>query len=226
MFKTETHLHTSEVSRCGKLSSDQMIKRYSEAGYKTVIVTDHFQANTLDTLGDISWEDKVAIFLSGYYRAKYTAEKFDMHVLLGAEFCFVGQPNPYLALGLTKEFLCKYPDLHKMSIAEFYPIAKAAGIYLIQAHPYRDDNCYPTPEYADAVEVYNGNPRHNDYNDRAEAYALENGFPITGGSDAHQLPDIAQGGIITEKPITTVEEYIEIVKSGKLELIKVEGEVQ
>lgn len=223
MFKTETHLHTSEVSRCGKLSSTQMIKLYNEAGYKTILVTDHFQSNVLDTLGDIPWEDKVTVFLSGYYRAKNAAEKFDMHVLLGAEFCFVGQPNHYLAYGITKEFLCAHPDLHKMSISEFYPIAKAAGVYMIQAHPYRDDNCHPTPEYADAVEVYNGNPRHNDYNDRAEAYAVENGFPITSGSDAHQLPDVATGGILTEEPITTIEEYIEAVKSGKLELIKGEG---
>lgn len=220
MFKTETHLHTSEVSRCGKLSSTQMIKLYNEAGYKTILVTDHFQANVLDTLGDIPWEDKVTIFLSGYYRAKTAGEKFEMHVLLGAEFCFTGQPNHYLAYGITKEFLCAHPDLHKMSIGEFYPIAKAAGVYMIQAHPYRDDNCHPTPEYADAVEVFNGNPRHNDYNDRAESYAMENGFPMTSGSDAHQMPDVAQGGILTEEPITTIEGYIEAVKSGKLELIK------
>ena len=190
MFKTETHLHTSEVSRCGKLSSTQLVKLYNEAGYTTILVTDHFQSNVLDTLGEISWEDKVTIFLSGYYRVKVAAEKLGMHALLGAEFCFVGQPNHYLAYGITEEFLCKHPDLHKMSISEFYSIAKAAGVYMVQAHPYRDDNCYPTPEYADAVEVYNGNPRHNDYNDRAEQYAAEYGFPVTSGSDAHQLPDM------------------------------------
>lgn len=220
MFKTETHLHTSEVSRCGKLQSTQLVKLYNEAGYTTILVTDHFQANVLDTLGDIPWEDKVTIFLSGYYRVKAAAEKVGMHALLGAEFCFAGQPNHYLAYGITKEFLCKYPDLHKMSISEFYPIAKAAGVYMIQAHPYRDDSCHPTPEYADAVEVYNGNPRHNDYNDRAEQYAMEHNFPITGGSDAHQLPDVAQGGIITEHPITTTQEYIAAVESRKVQLIK------
>lgn len=220
MFKTETHLHTSEVSRCGKLQSTQLVKLYNEAGYKTILVTDHFQANVLDTLGDISWEDKVTIFLSGYYRVKVAAEKLGMHALLGAEFCFVGQPNHYLAYGITKEFLCKYPDLHRMSIAEFYPIAKAAGVYMIQAHPYRDDNCHPTPEFADAVEVYNGNPRHNDYNDRAEAYAAENNFPITSGSDAHQMPDVATGGIITAEPITTIEEYIAAIESRNVQLIK------
>ena len=35
MFKTETHLHTSEISPCGKISAKEMVKRYHEAGYKT-----------------------------------------------------------------------------------------------------------------------------------------------------------------------------------------------
>ena len=223
MFKTETHLHTSEVSRCGKLQSTQLVKLYHEAGYKTVFVTDHFQSNVLDTLGDIPWEDKVTIFLSGYYRVKVAAEKVGMHALLGAEFRFAGSPNHYLAYGVTREFLCKYPDLHKMSIAQFYPISRAAGIYMIQAHPYRDDKCHPTPEYADAVEVYNGNPWHNDHNERAEQYAAEKGFPMTSGSDTHSIPDVAMGGIITEQPITTIEEYIAAVEERKVQLIKREA---
>jgi D-alanyl-D-alanine carboxypeptidase len=33
-------------------------------------------------LGDISWEDKVTIFLSGYYRVKVAAEKLGMYALL------------------------------------------------------------------------------------------------------------------------------------------------
>ena len=42
MYKTEPHLHTSEVSLCGKISAEEMIKLYSKAGFSTVFVTDHF----------------------------------------------------------------------------------------------------------------------------------------------------------------------------------------
>ena len=53
MFKTETHLHTSEVSRCGQVSAAEMIELYKEAGYSTVFVSDHFKPHTFKQFGDI-----------------------------------------------------------------------------------------------------------------------------------------------------------------------------
>ena len=41
MYKTETHLHTKEVSRCGKLYADEMVSMYKDAGYDTLFITDH-----------------------------------------------------------------------------------------------------------------------------------------------------------------------------------------
>ena len=67
MFKTETHIHTSEVSACSRKRAKEMIRLYKEAGYSTVFISDHFQTNSLDVLGDIPWSEKMAIFLSGYY---------------------------------------------------------------------------------------------------------------------------------------------------------------
>lgn len=222
MFKTETHLHTADVSKCGQIKAEKMMQMYHDAGYKTVFVSDHFQGNVMDPLGDIPWTEKVTIFLSGYYRAKVAGEKLGMNVLPCAEITFAGAPNHYLAYGITKAFLDGYPDLNKMTIAEFYPIAKAHNIFLVQAHPYRDGSCTPTPEFADAMEVYNSNPRHADYSDRSEACAREHGLPVTAGSDAHRLEDVALSGILTEKEIKTPEDYIEAVKSGKLQFIKEE----
>jgi len=36
MYKTEAHLHVSEVSPCSKLKATEMISLYHDAGYKTV----------------------------------------------------------------------------------------------------------------------------------------------------------------------------------------------
>ena len=60
------------------------LKDINEAGYKTILVTDHFQSNVLDTLGDIPWEDKVTIFMAGFYRVKVAAEKVGMHAQIFA----------------------------------------------------------------------------------------------------------------------------------------------
>ena len=80
MYMIETHLHTSEVSGCGQVRAADMIKRYKAASYDTVFVTDHFQSSSLDPMGDISWEDKITIFFSGYYRAKAMGDKLGVTV--------------------------------------------------------------------------------------------------------------------------------------------------
>ena len=41
MFKTDPHVHTSDVSLCAHLRSDLMAEAYKEAGYKTIIITEH-----------------------------------------------------------------------------------------------------------------------------------------------------------------------------------------
>lgn len=220
MFKTETHLHTAEVSTCSKIRAKEMIRRYHDAGYSTVFVSDHFQTNTLDSLGDIPWCDKVAIFLSGYYKAKVEGEKIGMNVLPAAEICFSDASNHYIVYGVTKELLVRYPNIHKLTVKEFSNIAKENGLFVVQAHPHRDGSCFPTPEYIDAIEVYNSNPRHEDYSELSEKIAAEYNIPVSSGSDAHREEDIARGGIITEFEIKTVEDFIAAVKERKLNIFK------
>ena len=55
MYKTETHLHTAPVSSCGKISPEDMIRRYAENGYTTVFISDHFAPYHFDTLGKGAW---------------------------------------------------------------------------------------------------------------------------------------------------------------------------
>lgn len=220
MFKTETHIHTREVSDCSRKRARDMVALYKEAGYSTVFITDHFQPNSIDVLGDIPWSDKMAIFLSGYYKAKHEGEKLGVNVLLGAEFRFADSKNHYLAYGITKEFLDAHPDLHKMAAAEFLPIARAEGVFIVHAHPYRDDRNCATPELVDAIEVYNSNPRHEDYSERSVALAKEYDLPITAGSDAHRDEDIAGSGIETEEEIKTTADFIRLVKERKVRILK------
>lgn len=221
MFKTETHLHTAETSRCGKMHAHEMMRAYKEGGYSTVFVSDHFQKNTLDTLGDLPWEEKISIFLSGYYHAKYEGEQLGLTVLPAAEICFGGEdPNHYLVYGLTKELLVSYPELHTLGIERLRAITKEHGLLLIQAHPYRDGVCVPRPEMVDGMEVYNSNPRHEDHSERSLEIARAHGLCLTGGSDAHRVEDLCGSGILTEERIESAEQFIRLVREGKCEIIR------
>jgi predicted metal-dependent phosphoesterase TrpH len=197
-----------------------MIRQYKEAGYSTVFVSDHFQSNSLDVLGDIPWNEKITIFLSGYYKAKYEGDQLGVTVLPAAEFCFADAKNHYLACGITKEFLCAHPELHKMKGAEFLALARAEGIFIVHAHPYRDGSQSATPELVDAIEIYNSNPRHEDHSELSEALAEKYGLPVSAGSDAHRDEDIAGSGIETEEEIKTVSDFIRLVKEKKVKIIR------
>jgi histidinol phosphatase-like PHP family hydrolase len=220
MFKTETHLHTREVSSCSLKRARDMVRQYKEAGYSTIFVTDHFQSNSLDVLGDIPWNEKITIFLSGYYKAKYEGDQLGVTVLPAAEFCFADAKNHYLAYGITKEFLCAHPGLHKMKGAEFLALARAEGIFIVHAHPYRDGSQSATPELVDAIEIYNSNPRHEDHSELSEALAEKYGLPVSAGSDAHRDEDIAGSGIETEEEIKIVSDFIRLVKEKKVKIIR------
>lgn len=215
MFKTETHMHTRDVSLCAQIRSGRMVEAYHKAGFNTLCVADHYCRNFFDELGDIPWKDKITIFFSGYYRAKTQAEKCGMNVIFSPEISFVDTPNHYLAYGITREFMDSHEDIYKMTPQQFYEEAKANGIFVVQAHPYRDGVCYPTPECADAMEIFNSNPRHENFDDKCEKCAKENGLYVSAGSDSHRPEDVGLAGLLSENEIKTAQDLIELIKSGK-----------
>lgn len=200
-YKIETHLHTNHVSKCGHLDAETLVAKYHEAGYRGIIVTDHYNRTTFDFLGIDLHDpsvDKVGAFLDGYRRVAAEGEKVGIHVFKGAELRFDECENDYLLYGFRDELLADPEKVFAMGIAQFSAIARAQGAMIIQAHPYRA-RCTPAiASYLDGVEVYNGNPRHDSHNDRAVEYAEAFGLIGTSGSDCHQFPDVAVGGIITD----------------------------
>lgn len=221
MYKTETHLHTADVSECSNISAKEMVRIYKDLGYSTVFISDHFYPFLFDKLTDMTWKEKIALFLKGYYNAKDEGDRIGVNVLMSAEFEFKNPTcNHYLVYGIDREFLEAYPDIIEMGIEKFSVVAKKHNLLLIQAHPYRDGSGVPTPEYVDGIEAVNPNPRHENFDDKCFELARKNGLLVTSGSDAHRMSDVGRGGVMTETEIKTAQDYIRLVRAGKLELIK------
>lgn len=223
MFKTETHLHTKEVSTCGRISADEVVRMYSKAGYDTLFVTNHINRTSFDAMGDIAWADKIDKFYHGYRLAKAAGDELGVIVLPGAEIALNG--NDYLVYGFNRDFLLGWEGVYKSSIEEFYPYAKEHGVIVIQAHPSRIGKnfaCHPTPLYVDGMEVYNGHPRHENRNALTYRIAKECGLIMTAGSDTHQADDVASAYMLSEKRIQTAQDYISMLKAGELTLSAME----
>jgi len=221
MYKYDTHVHTDETSRCGKVKARDVVRLYKEAGYNGVVITDHYFSGFFDNSPGITWEDKIDDYLKGYRIALDEGNKLGLTVMFGIEIKFDCEPNDYLVYGMDEEFLKENKELYKLDLAKFVELKKLKDFLIYQAHPFRKSMLRAEPNLLDGIEVYNENPRHESNNDIAYRHALSNGLKMISGSDFHQVVDLARGGIITNKKINTINDlFITLKKDEIAELIK------
>lgn len=222
-FKTELHCHTAGVSACARITPAEMVEKYVAASYSTVVLTNHLSFVTFSPdyyHGSFDWQSKMDFYLDGYYKLKEAAGD-RLHILLGAEArIYRHDAADYLIFGITEEFLRTHPTLLDTGFPAFSQCVRSAGLFLVQAHPFRNHMIVTDPKRLDAVEVYNGNEHCSSRNDIAEIWADRLQIPKTSGSDLHRPGDSACAGIRTETPVTTNGELLAVLRSGNYTLIK------
>ena len=218
MFKTELHCHSAGISFCASVTVDEIVEKYVRAGYTSILLTNHFESGTMRRHGCEDYGAFLEKFVEEWKKLRDAAAG-RLNVLFGAELRFDGNINDYLLYGVTPEFLLAHPDVFSMSPETFSHIAREAGILFIHAHPFRNGMKVINPQYLDGIEVFNGHIRHDSRNDVASMWAKKYGLIKTSGSDMHIHVDQPDAGIMTESPITSVEQLASVIRSGKYTLI-------
>lgn len=242
LFKYETHLHTSQGSACGSTDGADYIKSFYENGYSGIFVTDHFFGGNTTAPKDEKWEKRVQIYCSGYEAAKNVAEKFNIEknllgtenefkVFFGIEQTFDG--DDYLVYGFDKNWLFAHPEVEKMRHAELFNAVNSVGGLMIQAHPFRlrgyMDAIHVHPREVHGVEIYNAGNKPEE-NELAELYAKQYNFPVTSGSDIHNVnkllkkEGLAMGGMAFETPLESVFDYAKRIKAKEGVLLGIKNE--
>ncbi len=218
-YKYEIHCHTKEVSRCGQLPVEELIKKYKEAGYSGIVLTDHYSPMTFDIPDFFSKKKAIDHYLRAWRIAKnYNDENFT--VLLGMELRFYATVNDYIIYGITEEMLYELPFLLPVYIKRASKLLRERGCLFLQAHPFRKLITRANPKYLDGVEIFNGKA-DKEANQNSEKWAEEiNASVRTSGSDCHRESGIGIGGIITTEKIKNNDDLIRILKSGNYKLIK------
>ena len=207
-------MHTSEASKCARVSGSEQALLYKRAGYDGIIITDHFFGGNTCIDKRLSWEERINLFCKGYENAKETGDKIGLKVFFGWEQTFDG--TDFLVYGLDKEWLLSNPEVEYWTIAQQYKNVKENGGMVIHAHPFRDrqyiSNIRLFPNLVDGVEVINyGN--YEDENMNAFRYAKDYNLPMTCGSDGHGH-EVLGGGIRTDKELNTINDYIKLILTG------------
>lgn len=200
----DLHVHSNVGSLDGKLSPEELVDIYVNAGYSGIVLTDHYDENQLHRFRNLGglYERNTA-WLNGYYRLRRAAENTELIVECGMEY-HIEAPNK-----ASHQHILLYGDVESnLRGGRIYPymtiekLCEVPNVLLIQAHPYRLGECPVDPVLVDGYEIWNTRSPENVHNDLA-VLNCDSGIR-TGGSDTYELKDAALGGIITEEPIRNI----------------------
>ncbi len=221
MYKTEMHCHSVHVSSCAHATADEIVEKYIDAGYTTLVTTEHINPWTFPReLEGGTWYDRISYFMEGHRKFVDTANG-RLNILLGAEIRFMRENNSdYLVYGLTEDFLLKLGDPRRMnSIGALSRVLHEHGMMIFQAHPFRPTMMVTDPKHLDGIEIANLSPWHESNNDIASAWASKHGLIGISGTDFHDPDHTPLGGIVTEYPITNSETLLRTLKERTFEPI-------
>lgn len=208
----ETHCHTDEGSRCGKIKGEAIGRMYRDEGYYAIVITDHFNRHTYEHSGCGTWDEFIDFNMKGYFEAKKN-ETDSFKVFHGLEVNFSNDnDNDYLVYGADEEYLRSHPFFFDAEDYEdFYRQAKQDGLVVFQAHPFRKHMTVTKPSCLDGIEVFNGNVRHDSRCDIALSWCSKFGLRMLSGSDCHEPEDFARGGIVSSRKCGDMREFMQML---------------
>ena len=211
-FLYETHMHTCQGSACGRATGKEQAQYYRELGYTGIIVTDHFFGGNTAVDRRLAWEERIDLFWAGYEEAKEEGDRNGLDVFFGLEQNFAG--DEYLVYGLTKEYMKAHPEMEHWTRAQQLEEVHRAGGCVIQAHPFRMrhymDRIRLGLPFCDGIEAANAGDEPLD-DARAWRYGQEKGLVMTAGSDNHAGAGWPAYGVVTEKRLTSIGDYVKII---------------
>lgn len=220
MYKYETHLHTSPVSRCAKANVYENLDFYKNKGYDGVFITNHFLDGNINIEQKSSYEKKINFYFSDYEKGVKYGETIGLKVFSGVELSYKG--TDFLIYGLDKEWYLKNPQIMDMKKSEELEYLMNSGALVIQAHPYREaayiDHIRLFPRKVHGVEVINSS--RNDFENKlAKIYAENYELIEFAGSDNHSAGNHKMlAGMCSETPIMSEKDFVESVKNRKMKV--------
>ncbi len=218
MYKYETHLHTSPVSKCASVPVRENLEFYKQMGFDGVFITNHFIDGNISDCGE-NYEDKINYYCSDYEAGVQMAEEIGIKVFFGIETSYKG--TDFLVYGLDKAWFLAHPEIMSMKKREQLQFFMDNGALVIQAHPYREasyiDHIRLFPRSVHGVEVYNA-CRSPFENKMAELYAENYELLKFAGSDNHvgaKRKNLA--GMCSETPVENELDFVERVKNGQMQ---------
>lgn len=218
MYRYETHLHTKPISRCAHATVRECLEFYKSQGYQGVFISNHFIHGNIGIDHSAPYEDRIRFFFSDSEEAIAIGRELGIDVFIAMELAYKG--TDFLVYGPDMDFFLAHPEYETMTVKQRLTLLAESGALIVHAHPYREagyiDYIRLLPRHVHGVEVYNAN-RNSLENGMAAAYAEAYNLIPFAGTDNHVGGAQRHfGGMESERPIRDMEDFIRLVKEGKM----------
>ena len=209
MIKIDLHTHAKPISKCSKLTAQELIDLKIKQGYGGMVLTDHCLGAYYFPVSYINYVEEV---IEEYIKARDYGICKGFKVYLGLEVN-IQKPSygDWLLYGITEDFLRKSPPLNELSQQELYKLCVANNVLLVSAHPFRSGMFLGDTSCMDGVEI-NCTPCDYYKKDQVFDLAKEKGLLVTCGTDCHFEDDRFYGGIIIPKQINDSVDLAKFMK--------------
>lgn len=220
MYKYETHLHTSPVSRCAKATVEESLLFYKSIDYDGVFITNHFIDGNINIEPGLPYSERIEYYFSDFEHGLKIGREIGLKVFCGIEQSYYG--TDFLIYGLDKQWFLEHPGIEQMCKSEELDFYIKNGALVIQAHPFREasyiDHIRLFPRCVHGVEVINAN-RSDFENKMAKIYAENYNLSEFAGSDNHVGKEQRKlAGLCFESPVSDEHDFVRRVKDGKHEI--------
>lgn len=217
MYRYETHLHTTPVSRCGRFGVRENLSFYKRIGYDGVFITNHFLDGNINMDPALSYAERLDFYFSDYREGVLIGEEIGLKVFLGLEIS--DDWTDFLIYGVKPDVFYKHPEYETLAMSEKLTLLHKFGAFIVHAHPFKSmDYIKLYPKYEDGVEIVNA-CRTDFENEMAKRYAEHYSLIPSAGSDNHfAAKQSALAGLESETPIHSPEEFISAMKERRLSI--------
>ena len=230
MIKLETHCHVRGSSACADADIQILLDKYITAGYKAILVTNHFSVGCYDKffVGN-THKEKVDHFFKVYDDFSKLCKEKGIKTFWGAEIrvkderCSLG--TEYMVVGLPRSVYYSEPPLFELDQKELFELAEKHGAFMYQTHPFRVGVYAGDPKYLHGAEYFNGHYHHNNNNDLAREFCRENNLVGLSGTDFHHNDQPVTAGIMLPEDIETEEQLVKFFFADNFSLIIDESKI-
>ena len=204
------HVHTCGISRCSRLSPEQLCRAIKKDNLDGFVLTNHYAPYHV-TIPFPEWLKK---YEQEYFYTKEVAQSMGLHTFFGIEVTISGKDFLIYGLDTTVLFESDLP-LFEYTLGALSEFVHQRGGLLIHAHPFRGHSSPEDPALLDGYEI-NCHPLYGK-NFSAETHALaeRTGRLITCGSDFHGDIYKAHCGVYLPDEVLSTGDLCAFLKKGQ-----------